>query len=530
MATDVATADEVPQWVHRWKHKAKLPTKLRSTCRDFSEGDGALFDDISDPKSPNRKSPGRNKTFVPAPPPPGAPRASAPAPCVARDISSQFSDMHQEAALEGMQRQQEEAAKSFAPVAAPSPSKHDAGVRDVLMMELAEERVRRRDADEGKKAAVELAHHLSMQVDGLREECMRLQMELRHLSPGLCESSEDARGLAAMFKRLAAEAETVAATKEVEEEEAMARDEVEIDTDKMVPMSVALGQKEAEPPATPAHAKDPEKAKEEVEFQELQTNFMVMQYDDMFESLEAREADLTMLLIRASWLRQHHRDAEEGAELLPKKGDPLPDAAKVSAKELKAIFEAAPGCRGYRKVDLPFITLAQFWKSKEHPDPEEEVLQGVIQYLQARWEEFTERDVGIFIDLSEKTEAEDGASVGEVIASPVFWLVTSRARTKMAEAQHDAYMDYMERQKEVSVGGASSSAAGGATSSEGGVAAAGGAKGVGRPNTPTDEGAPGAPSAAAVAALAPEGWSSARSDASAGAQSKSSSRGSEEML
>ena len=39
------------------------------------------------------------------------------------------------------------------------------------------------------------------------------------------------------------------------------------------------------------------------------------------------------------------------------------------------------------------------WRASEHPDPEEETTQGVIAYLQQRWEEFTERDVGIFIDF-----------------------------------------------------------------------------------------------------------------------------------
>jgi hypothetical protein len=113
---------------------------------------------------------------------------------------------------------------------------------------------------------------------------------------------------------------------------------------------------------------------------------MDMQYDDLFESLEAREADLTLLLLRASWLRVHHQEAEREA-LLPARGVAVPEEARVSPAELRARFDAAPGCKGYRKVDLPFITVAQFWRAHEHPDPEENVLQGVIQYLQAHWEE-----------------------------------------------------------------------------------------------------------------------------------------------
>ena len=76
------------------------------------------------------------------------------------------------------------------------------------------------------------------------------------------------------------------------------------------------------------------------------------------------------------------------------------------------------------------------------------VLRGVIEYLQARWEEFTERDVGIFVDLGEGRPGDaETLPLGPGEADPVFWLVTSRARTKMAEAQHDAYMDYVARQK-----------------------------------------------------------------------------------
>ena len=113
---------------------------------------------------------------------------------------------------------------------------------------------------------------------------------------------------------------------------------------------------------------------------------MEMQYDDLFDNLESREADLTLLLLRASWLRQHHQ-VEDMESLIPKKGVALPQDAVVSATELRSLFNAASGNRGYRKVDMPFITLAQFWKAREHPDPEEEVLQGVISYLQQRWEE-----------------------------------------------------------------------------------------------------------------------------------------------
>lgn len=128
--------------------------------------------------------------------------------------------------------------------------------------------------------------------------------------------------------------------------------------------------------------------RQDKEFQELQFNFMSLQYDDLFSSLEARMEDSTLLLLRATWLRKRHSE-EEHEELLPQRGNPVPEEARVNPSELRRVFAAASGSRGYRKVDLPFITLSQFWRAKEHPDPEEETLQGVIGYLQARWEEVT---------------------------------------------------------------------------------------------------------------------------------------------
>ena len=113
---------------------------------------------------------------------------------------------------------------------APAPS----AVREVLVAELAEEKSKRRDAEEGKRAAIDLAHTLSMQVDGLRGEVERLHGELRRIHVGSAESAEDARAMAAMFTRLAAEAEAVAAQKELEEAQQVQQetfDEDDIDTD-----------------------------------------------------------------------------------------------------------------------------------------------------------------------------------------------------------------------------------------------------------------------------------------------------------
>merc|ERR1719482_1139750 len=125
--------------------------------------------------------------------------------------------------------------------------------------------------------------------------------------------------MASMFTRMAAEAEAFAAVKEEEERQQQANED-EIDTDRMVPQSVAeKGGAEGGGPAEDPSKKDGEDA----EFHQLQMSFMEMQYDDLFESLEAREADLTMVMLRASWLRQHHSEGDREA-LLPQRGVSLP--------------------------------------------------------------------------------------------------------------------------------------------------------------------------------------------------------------
>ena len=116
----------------------------------------------------------------------------------------------------------------------------------------------------------------------------------------------------------------------------------------------------------------------------------------------------------------------------------------VPASELRTAFTPGQGGGGgYRKVDLPFLTLTQLWSSSEPPDPEEHTLQAVIGYLNQRWEEFTERDVGIYIDFgvyggmattSGMQSAEEDSSVFDV-ESAALWLVTSSSRTKMAMAR-----------------------------------------------------------------------------------------------
>jgi len=130
--------------------------------------------------------------------------------------------------------------------------------------ELCAEREKRRDADEGKKAAVDLARSLSAQNDAMREEIERLNMVLRRLDVSTAASSEDARGMAAMFKGMAAEAEAYAAAKEEEEAQQQARED-EIDTERMVPLSAVDGSASGAPSAA-----DSAKEKDDAEFQALQ--------------------------------------------------------------------------------------------------------------------------------------------------------------------------------------------------------------------------------------------------------------------
>lgn len=281
-----------------------------------------------------------------------------------------------------------------------------------------------------------------MQVDGLRAEIERLQMVLQRVDVSSCETAADAQEMAEMFKRMAAEAEGVAEEKAAAEDAACRTPGgtyVEC-----VPSPKTARQKELEE-ITNKEVYDPEYAA-------VQFNFMALQYDDIFSMLEKREDDSTLVLYRADWLRKKHA-LEDLDELLPKisRDSPLPEEARVSAKELRSIFAKAYGGGGYRKVDLPFITLTQFWVCSEHPDPEEETLQGVIQYLNERWESFTEQDVGIYIDLGKPQSAqarEELEAVGDEDATEaVLWLVTSRARTKMAAAHHEAFLTNLEKHK-----------------------------------------------------------------------------------
>uniref|UniRef100_A0A7S2BZU8 Uncharacterized protein n=1 Tax=Haptolina brevifila TaxID=156173 RepID=A0A7S2BZU8_9EUKA len=157
-------------------------------------------------------------------------------------------------------------------------------------------------------------------------------------------------------------------------------------------------------------------------FEGLQNDYMRMQYDELFSRLEARDGQTSLLLIRANWLRE----MTGGDFALPEMGAELPPEALVSATELRAIFGRPTASHGgYRQVALPFLTVTHFW-THTHPDPDEEMLKAVLDVLQQKWEDFAERDLGLFIELSPPNfAAEDPLST----INAALWLVTCKMRT-----------------------------------------------------------------------------------------------------
>ena len=175
---------------------------------------------------------------------------------------------------------------------------------------------------------------------------------------------------------------------------------------------------------TPA-AEGEEAPMDEESFQTLQRDYMAMQYDDVFSKLEARDGDASLLLVRGEWISQ----MTGGDFALPQPGCVLPLEALIAATDLRAIFGSViKGISGgYRQVVLPFLTVTHMWTDAEHPDPEEELLKGVLDVLQARWEDFAERDVGLFL------EAPPHAPPPPPDAQPpkrdsCLWLITCRTR------------------------------------------------------------------------------------------------------
>ena len=112
--------------------------------------------------------------------------------------------------------------------------------------------------------------------------------------------------------------------------------------------------------------------------------------EELFLALEAGGGDATLTL-RASWLK-----TQRGGRF-PKRGDPLLPEATITVDELRAIHKASKCEYGA----LPVIALSHFWRTKEHPDPDGETLELVIESLERRWEEFQSKgvtDLGIIVD------------------------------------------------------------------------------------------------------------------------------------
>ena len=110
--------------------------------------------------------------------------------------------------------------------------------------------------------------------------------------------------------------------------------------------------------------------------------------EELFLALEAGDATLTL---RASWLK-----TQRGGRF-PKRGDPLLPEATITVDELRAIHKASKCEYGA----LPVIALSHFWRTKEHPDPDGETLELVIESLERQWEEFQSKgvtDLGIIVD------------------------------------------------------------------------------------------------------------------------------------
>ena len=157
--------------------------------------------------------------------------------------------------------------------------------------------------------------------------------------------------------------------------------------------------------------------------------------EELFRALEAGGAGAggATLMLRASWLK-----TQRGGRL-PKRGDPLPPEATITVGELRAIHKASKCEHGA----LPLITLSHFWRTKEHPDPDGETLELIVESLERRWAEFQEKgvtDLGIIVDWcalwqSPRTPEQDVAfkaglkSINQWYAhrGTTVWLVTAGA-------------------------------------------------------------------------------------------------------
>ena len=365
--TAPSAAPEVPQWVKRWS--TKLPNRLRDeAARLRAEADKDNHDNAAAllPSVPAAKAfeavdvadtPHEHVSHAPA---------SSDEASTALPSKYEFRPLMVE--------------KAALPAVVVEPDDAD------LRLARAEK------AESERHSALEHAVDLSITCDGLRDEVGRLQLLLRRFDVSSTASAEDAREMADLLRRLAEEAAGVANEREANELLGGSPPGEEVDENHVI----TDGAKELEEQSAPKSDLEMILARrqktEVLEMDAIAREVMANTHESLFEALERRDGTSGLLLVRADWLRMH-ADLESG-ELLPPAGTVLPAEATVSARELRRIFAKPDGGEtGYRRIDMPFLTLTCLWTTPEMPDPQEETTHGVVEFLQARWEEFTTRDV-----------------------------------------------------------------------------------------------------------------------------------------
>ena len=160
------------------------------------------------------------------------------------------------------------------------------------------------------------------------------------------------------------------------------------------------------------------------------------------------------VLLRGSWLMEQMEASWDdetagwrdrtGFTLL-KRGE-FPPEAYIGAAELRRIYAAADFGKYARQ--LPFIAISHFWRTPQHPDPDGETLELIVDALRSCWENdfeiFNLTDVGIFFDycsLFQEPRTEEQLPIFKESLSSInlwyahqlttVWMVTAgRDRTK----------------------------------------------------------------------------------------------------
>jgi len=328
-------------------------------------------------------------------------------------------------------------------------------------------------ADTARQLAVDEARRLNSEVWALKGEVARLHNLMRRLDISEADSLADAEAAAAMFTRLKLEAEAIVAEKRAAaaanpHSPSSKGAAAPISPSKTLPPKSPMGPplpgspprrawpceaaSEGEngageggcddsdvesfsteqppqlptsphPGMMPADGSDMDPPMDDAAFESLQNDYMRMQYDELFSRLEAREGHPSLLLVRGNWLRE----MTGGEFALPEVGAVLPPEATILAADLRTIFgRPSASSGGYRQVALPFLTVTHFW-THIHPDPEEEVLRAVLDVLQQKWEDFADRDLGLYLELSPPQPADTPPDPANIDA--VLWLVTCKMRT-----------------------------------------------------------------------------------------------------